>query len=123
MPYQKGRNFERDIIPWLAVLFPNVRRSGKGFPGADYIRTGPFSIEAKNHAKMELGTWVKQAQTDADAEAKPYPVVVHKRRRYGTEQAYVTMVLEDWVQMLADLRGIELPEDLYPVSEDDRPNW
>ena len=125
MAYQKGRTFERDLIPWLSVLFPKVRRSGKGFPGADYIRTGPFSIEAKNRKKMELGPWMKQATLDKENEAKRYAVVIHKRRGFGTYGAYVTMTLEDWVQMLADAKGIEVPEDLSPVSDedDDMPDW
>ncbi len=123
MTSAKGPVFERAILPWLAVLFPHVRRSGKGFAGADYLHTGPFSIEAKNRKEMKLAAWVKQAQLDAEASGAKYPVVVHKRRFFGPQGAYVTMTLEDWVALVADLKGIELPEDLYPVSEKSGPEW
>lgn len=121
----KGAQFERDILPWLKVLFPDARRSGKGFDGSDYINTGPFSIEAKCRKDMRLAAWMKQAVMDAERNGQEYPVVVHKRRFFGPQGAYVTMPLEVWVKMLANQKGIELPEDLYPVSDEDtdRPDW
>ena len=121
---RKGADFERDILPWIKVLWPKARRSGVGFDGSDYINTDQASIEAKCRKDMRLGTWFKQAKVNAINEGKRWPVVIHKRRHFGAHQAYVSMTLEDWVEMLADARGIELPEDLYPVSEqDDVPDW
>lgn len=119
----KGANFERDIMPWLKVLFPYLRRSSKGFEGSDYQRTGPFAIEAKCHKDMRLGQWMKQAQAQVVAEGKRWAVVVHKRRMFGPQGAYVTMSLEDWVEMVADIKGLELPDDLYPVSDEDEQGW
>ena len=122
---QKGFKFERDVLPWLQVLFPRARRTGRGFEGSDYTETGEWCIEAKNRKDLRLGEWMKQNDLNAKRENRKYPVVIHKRRMFGTHGAYVTMSLEKWVEMLADLQGIELPEDLYPVSEKDEsyPDW
>ena len=105
------------------MIWPRARRTGKGFEGSDYVETDEFAIEAKNHKQMRLAQWVKQAQLAAKRENRRFPVVVHKRRMFGPQGAYVTMSLEDWIAMLAHERGIELPEDLYPVTEDDIPDW
>lgn len=125
MSTDTGGNFERAILPWLRVLFPHVRRSGKGFEGADFINTPKFSIEAKARKAMKLAEWVKQSELDAKASGAKYPIVIHKRRFFGPQKAYVTMSLESWVEMLAAQQGIELPDDLYPVSDEDTdaPDW
>ena len=120
-----GADFERAILPWLKILWPRARRNGKGFKGTDFSETEEFGIEAKKRKEMRLAAWVKQVQQDTANEQRRFPVVIHKRRMYGPQGAYVTMSLEDWVAMLATERGIELPEDLYPVSDEDteRPDW
>lgn len=120
---RKARDFENDVMEWLGVIFPRIQRTGIGFEGSDYRETGPFAIEAKNHARLDLSTWMKQTVLNKEREKRKYPVLIHKRRRYGTAQAYVTMPLENYVEMLADLLGIEMPDDLRPVSEWDFPAW
>lgn len=122
--HRKGRDFEVDVIPWLQVLFPRIQRTGIGFNGSDYRETGPFAIEAKNHAKLALAEWMTQTLLNTKQEKRKYPVLIHKKRRYGPESAYVTMPLENWVEMICDLKGIRMPEGLAPVSDDiGIPEW
>lgn len=123
MSNSKGASFENAILPWLKVLFPRVRRTGIGFEGSDYSETGNFAIEAKNRKEMKLASWMKQTVLNAKRENRKYPVLIHKRRMFGPQGAYVTMPLEDWVKMLAEAKGIPLPTDLYPVTETDIPDW
>lgn len=125
MASQKGPQFERDLIPWLRVIWPHVRRSGKGFSGADFLNTGPFSIEAKNRKDLRLAEWMKQATLDAEQSGAKYPVVMHKRRFFGTHGAYVTMSVETFIRILAEAAGVDIPEDLVPLTDDthDRPDW
>jgi hypothetical protein len=60
---------------------------------------GPASIEVKDHAKLDLAGWLRQAQENAD----DYPAVVwHKKR--GTANAegwYVTMSGEDFLRLVS----------------------
>lgn len=120
---RKGASFERDILPWLQVLFPRIKRTGVGHEGSDYHETGPFCIEAKCRKDMRLADWMKQVVLAKSNEGRRWAVVVHKRRMFGPQGAYVTMTLEEWVDMIAHLKGIEVPEDLAPVSEYDFPDW
>ena len=120
----KANRFGREVDPWIQALWPRAQRKGRGIPGCDYTDTGDVAIELKNHARMDLGTWMTQVETDAAQENRLYPTVIHKRRRFATERAYVTMPLEAWVKMLASLMGVELPEGLEPVSDPSEvPDW
>ena len=121
---RKGNQFMREIEPYVQAIWPRAQRKGRGFAGNDFTDTGDFGIEAKNHARMQLGTWMAQAETNTKAEHRRFPVVIHKRRRFSASRAYVTMPLEDFFAMLADLKGVELPADIDPVSDEtDTPDW
>lgn len=58
-------------------------------------------IEVKNHARMDLGTWLREAETErGNADAK-VAVVVHKRHGKGqARDQLVTMTLEDFAVLL-----------------------
>lgn len=116
-PSAAGAEFERDVKPWMQILWPRADRNGIGFVGADFRETEEYAIECKNHSRLELSTWMTQTVQNAIKEKRKYPVLIHKRRRYGTADAYVTMRLEDWVKDHAELMGIE--PDSWPneVSE------
>jgi hypothetical protein len=62
---------------------------------------GPASIEVKDHAKMDLAGWLRQAQDNAGDDPA---VVWHKKR--GTADAegwYVTMSGEDFLALIAEV--------------------
>lgn len=119
----KANRFGLDVDPWIQAIWPRAQRKGRGITGCDYTDTGDVAIELKNHSRLRLGEWMKQVTLDAVREHRRFPVVIHKRRSYLAHEAYVTMTLETFITMLAEAKGIELPDDLVPVSEDDTPDW
>lgn len=82
---------------WEADTSRNVldgRRTGD-----DIVWEGPASIEVKDHAKLDLAGWLRQAQDNAGGRPA---VVVHKKR--GTAQAegwYATLSFADLLALLA----------------------
>ena len=72
---------------WLAVT---TRAENGTQGGADIHTDAPLAIEVKDHAKLDLAGWVRQAEGNAP-EGK-VPVVWHKRRgRSHPSDWYVTM--------------------------------
>lgn len=67
---KKGKLFENWLVSWLRnkKIDPHAIRtpgSGSGrFKGDIYTPNLPLVIEAKNHARPNLGEWIKQAQTN-----------------------------------------------------------
>lgn len=119
----KGRRWENETKPWIKAIWPRAQRNGIGFVGSDFRETDDFAFECKNHSRMELSTWMNQAVLNAQRESRRFPVLLHKRRRYGPAGAYVTMRLGDWFKMVAELKGVTLPEDLVDPGEDEIPDW
>ena len=69
--------------------------------GDDIVWDGPASIEVKDHAKLDLAGWLRQAQENAGDDPA---VVWHKKR--GTADAegwYVTMCGEDFLALIAEV--------------------
>ena len=82
---------------WQAETTRNAM-AGKRL-GEDIAWDGPASIEVKDHAKMDLAGWLRQAQDNAGDRPA---VVWHKKR--GTADAegwYVTMSGEDFLSLIA----------------------
>ena len=81
---------------WTADTSRNVLEGRR--TGDDVVWDGPASIEVKDHAKMDLAGWLRQAQENAGDRAA---VVWHKKR--GTADAegwYVTMSGEDFLRLI-----------------------
>lgn len=61
----------------------------------------PFLIECKNHARLDLGTWVAAAVEKARREGMSGAAVVHKRRGVGDpSRQYVTLELGDLITLI-----------------------
>ena len=83
---------------WDADTSRNVLEGRR--TGDDIVWDGPASIEVKDHAKMDLAGWLRQAQDNAGDNPA---VVWHKKR--GTADAegwYVTMSGEDFLRLIGD---------------------
>ena len=84
---------------WEADTSRNVLEGRR--TGDDIVWTGPASIEVKDHAKMDLAGWLRQAQENAGDRV---PVVVHKKR--GTadraEEWYCTLTFGDLLRLIGD---------------------
>lgn len=106
---QKGTAFERLIADGLSEALQDDRIDRAPSHGAKDrgdiagVRSpfGRIAIECKNHNRLELSTWVDEAEVErgnADAVAA---VVVHKRRGKGqAADQYVTMTLRDLIVLL-----------------------
>lgn len=106
----KGSAFARLIADYLADALGDDRidrrvetgAADKGDIGGLRHRGHRLVVEAKNHARMELGQWLKEAVTEAGNDKALAGIVVHKRRGYakGGDQ-YATLRLSDLVAILA----------------------
>jgi hypothetical protein len=107
---QKGTAFESSIVPYLQAVWNHriERRTLSGakdrgdIAGFGTLGSGEFNefvIECKNHKAMDIGTWVKEMETERSNANSQAGFVVHKRR--GTTHAgsqYVTTTLCDLVR-------------------------
>ena len=97
----KGTSFETAVVDYLTENgFDNAERWGSGQMDLGDIRNVPLVIEAKNHKAMALSEWCDQAAASGSKANKLW-AVVHKRPRKNVSQAYVTMSLENFAQLMA----------------------
>ncbi len=59
-------------------------------------------LELKNHREMDLATWMNEAQKEAINDGSYRHAVVHKRRGKNVRDAYVTLPLWAFADLLAD---------------------
>lgn len=123
----KGTRLERQAADYLAEVLNDDRIDrmplhGKGdrgdIAGIRTVLGERVVIECKNHNRLELAQWVKEAETErgnADAHAA---VVVHKRRGKGDPaDQYVTMTLRDLAVLLGAQTNPNRPEAINTVAE------
>ena len=103
---RKGNDAERAVVHtlrdwgWEAI---NSRSSNGTQDGMDIISDCPLAIEVKNHVKMELSGWLKQAAENA---LDKIPVVWHKKRgESNPEHWYVTMEGVELMKLLEMVKG------------------
>lgn len=101
----KGSTYEVSLLPLLNDYWPDTIRAGAqgvADKGDFHMPTNRlYVVEAKNHKRLELATWVREAQVEAANKGVPYGVVVHKRR--GTTspaEQYATMPFGDWLKLV-----------------------
>jgi Holliday junction resolvase len=96
----KGSRAERAVVTYLRDKgwYAETTRAKTGTRrGDDVVTDLPVSIEVKDHGRMDLSGWLRQAQENA--EGKP-AVVWHKKRGVGSPGGwYVTMSGEDFMRL------------------------
>lgn len=104
---RKGNSAEVEVCHaleragWHAVTSRNARHGTQA--GEDIVTNLPLSVEVKNHARMELAEWLRQAQEQAGE--KP-AIVIHKRRgKARAEDWYVTTDLATLLQIVGPPNG------------------
>ena len=106
----RGTRLERQVADYLAEQLSDDRIDrmplhGKGdrgdIAGVRTILGEKVVIECKNHNRLELAQWVKEAEVErGNADAK-VAAVVHKRRGEGDAgNQYVTLTLRDFAILL-----------------------
>lgn len=107
-----GSRFERLVADYLAEHVSEFvdRRvktgaADKGDVGGVRAHGQRVTVECKDVAKLNLGGWVTEAETERVNDDALAGVVVHKRRGKGNAGAqYVTLTLDDLVGLLTGKR-------------------
>jgi hypothetical protein len=107
-----GSRFERSIADCLAAhvddrIDRRVKTGGKdkGDIGGLRHRGMRLVIECKDVAKLALGSWVSEAETERGNDDAHVALVVHKRRGHGDPlDQYVTTTVRDLVALLTGER-------------------
>jgi hypothetical protein len=95
-----GTAFETAVVRVFQELgFAEAERNVLNSPNGD-IKNMPIVIECKNHRKMELAEWIDQANRSGERTGL-LSAVVHKRRGKHARKSYVTMELDQFIQLLA----------------------
>lgn len=108
---RRGATFELDLLKFFrreGYDAERLRLSGKHDEGDIVVRIGalPYVIEAKNVQKIDLASFVTQAQTEADNYSKargimrPGYAAIIKRRKHPIEQSYVVVPLKEWLEQI-----------------------
>ena len=127
----KGTKFESDVLKYLRKLGHFAERLA--LAGAEdqgdlvcIIAGQTYIFECKNHKKMDLPRFWKEAEKEAKNYAKarglpgsPPAFVIAKRRNAGVEKAWVVQPLEEWIklQMPTPQGDITSTEIIKPKEE------
>jgi hypothetical protein len=109
-----GPLFERQLVLWfIAHGFPKCRRLGQ--QGAadcgDLDGVADWLIQAKRTSAEGIGVACSAAETQARRAGKRRWVVIRRRRNHALRQAYVTMSLECFTDLIGGrLCGDQLEE-------------
>lgn len=98
----KGTAWETAIVNFLreaGIVASRVVQHGR-FDEGDIHVEGDYVIEAKNVQKIDLASFVEQAQSEALNAKRPFFAAVIKRRGKNASQGYVVTTLENWVALV-----------------------
>ena len=102
---RKGTGFEVAVVDYLkAHGFPFAeRRAQRGVNDAgDISGIVGWVIECKNHRAVDLGPWMNEAHHEAANDGASKFAVIHKRRQHGTSEAFVSMPLRLFAELVGD---------------------
>ncbi|WP_190264861.1 hypothetical protein [Glutamicibacter nicotianae] len=103
-----GSKFERDIADHLAKLVDDridrrVKTGAKdrGDIGGVRVHGQRLVLECKNTTRINLGTWIAEAHTEAGNDDALAGVIVHKRHGKGKPgDQWVTMTVDDLIALI-----------------------
>lgn len=101
----KGTQFETAVVDYLRAhgFTYAERRAQRGINDAgDIAGVVGWTLELKNCKMMELGPWMNEAMVEAVNGRTSRFAVIHKRRQKGVAEAFVTLPLRVWCELLAD---------------------
>lgn len=101
----KGSKFEKEVVEFLQVHgFPYAeRRALRGVNDAgDVAGVVGWTLEAKNHKALDLGQWCREAAQEAANCGGRRWAVIHKRRQHNASEAFVTLPLRLFAELLTE---------------------
>lgn len=102
---RKGTAFETDVVRYLRENgFPYAeRRALRGTADAGDVAGVPgWVLEVKNHRALDLGPWLTEAHAEAANDGARRFAVIHKRRQHSTAEAFVTLPLRLFAELLTE---------------------
>jgi hypothetical protein len=108
----KGTAFETAVVDFLRVNgFPYAeRRALRGTHDAgDVAGVVGWVLEVKNCRTLDLGPWMNEAHQEAANDGASRYAVVHKRRQHSTPEAFVTLPLRLFAELVRDDAVSEVP--------------
>jgi hypothetical protein len=102
---RKGTQFETDVVRYLVDHgFPFAeRRALRGTMDAgDVAGVVGWVLELKNCRALDLGPWMSEAHQEAANDGASRFAVIHKRRQHSTAEAFVTIPLRLFAELLSD---------------------
>jgi hypothetical protein len=102
---RKGTSFEVAVVDYLKEHgFPFAeRRAQRGVNDAgDVAGIVGWVLEVKNCRSLDLGPWMTEATHEASNDGVSRFAVIHKRRQHGTAEAFVSMPLRLFAELLGD---------------------
>jgi hypothetical protein len=102
---RKGTGFEVAVVEYLKTHgFPYAeRRAQRGTNDAgDISGIVGWVIECKNCRAVDLGPWMNEAHHEAANDGVSRFAVIHKRRQHGTSEAFVSMPLRLFAELVGD---------------------
>src|ERR1700722_13539298 len=102
---RKGTAFESAVVAYLREHgFPYAeRRALRGSRDAgDVAGVVGWVLEIKNHRAVDLGPWLNGAHAEAANDGVSRFAVIHKRRQHGTAEAFVTLPLRLFAELLSE---------------------
>jgi len=106
---RKGQTFERlianylrdNLDPGIDIRPKNGRNDRGDIGGVKTVRGADLVLELKNHNRLELAEWLKEAELEAGNADAAAGLVVHKRKGAGAAgDQYVTLTLDTLVWLL-----------------------
>jgi hypothetical protein len=102
---RKGTSFEVAVVAYLREHgFPYAeRRALRGTRDAgDVAGVVGWVLEVKNCKSIELGPWMNEAHIEAANDGVSRFAVIHHRRQHATAEAFVSMPLRLFAELLAE---------------------
>jgi hypothetical protein len=102
---RKGATYERQVEQWIEATMDRVTRTNRsGFDGDDFDIAGIVSLEVKNCARLELASWLAQAEANSGPDR--VPAVLHKcRGKADVGDHYLTMRARDFAALWLLIRS------------------
>ena len=97
----KGKRAELAVAKWLrdnGWQAATTRATSGAQRGDDLVTNTGLSWEVKDHGRMELAAWLKQAQGNADG--RPAVVIAKRRGKSNPGEWYVIMSGDDLLGLL-----------------------
>ena len=106
----RGSQFERDIVAYFHqrghTHFERRFGAGQQFDKGDITGATKTVIEAKNHAKISLSTFMDETAAEKINAKATLGVAVVKRRGKGASESYAVLTLADLVTLLEEAKRL-----------------